>query len=274
MTALSDIAFDLLERIRERQPVVHHMTNWVTIYDCANVVKVLGGSPIMAHAPEEAREMTGIASALVLNIGTLTVELVEAMKKSALCANEKGIPVVLDACGAGASKLRDQKCFELLDKTRIAVIKGNASEVARLAGEAVKTKGVDAGEVQADLRKLAADLAGQRDCTVVITGQEDIISDGKNSYLVRNGDPMMGRIVGTGCMAASVIGTFVAVEADTAYAAAAGLVCYEVAAELATATSQGPGTFKEMFYDALFNLDRGTVAKMQKLELIEGDNAD
>ncbi|MFH1093699.1 MAG: hydroxyethylthiazole kinase, partial [Candidatus Omnitrophota bacterium] len=136
-------AFGLLERVRKEKPVIHHLTNWVTIYDCANVVKVFGASPVMAHAPEEVAQMSGIASALVLNIGTLTLDLIKAMKIAAQSANKKSIPVVLDACGAGATDLRDQSCFELMDQCRIDIIKGNASEIARLAGESVKTKGVD-----------------------------------------------------------------------------------------------------------------------------------
>src|SRR5512136_1498627 len=170
--------FDLLERVRQQRPLVHHLTNWVTIYDCAQVLKTLGASPVMAHAREEAAVMAQIASAVVLNIGTLTVDLVEAMKLAARSANQKGIPVVLDACGAGATALRDRKCQELLNEARIDVIKGNASEVARVGGESVRTRGVDATEVHADLAQLAEKLADQRQATVVVTGKVDIATDG------------------------------------------------------------------------------------------------
>src|ERR1035441_7630774 len=166
--SMKPIPYDLLARVRQQKPVVHHLTNWVTIYDCAQVVKTLGASPVMAHAREEAAEMAQIASALVLNIGTLTVDFVEAMKLAAQSANQKGIPVVLDVCGAGATTLRDQKCLELLDEVRIDLIKGNASEVARIGGESVKTRGVDAAEVGGDLVLLAVKLAQQRKATVVI----------------------------------------------------------------------------------------------------------
>src|SRR5512136_1950706 len=111
--------FDLLERVRQQRPLVHHLTNWVTIYDCAQVVKTLGASPVMAHAREEVAEMRQMASALVLNIGTLTVDFVEAMKLAARSANQKGIPLVLDVCGAGATGLRDRKSLELLHEVRI-----------------------------------------------------------------------------------------------------------------------------------------------------------
>jgi hydroxyethylthiazole kinase len=260
-------AYELLKKIKEQKPVVHHLTNWVTIYDCANVVKVLGGSPVMAHAPQEVAEMAGIASALVLNIGTLTVDFVEAMKIAAESANKKNIPVVLDVCGAGATKLRDQKCFELLDSSHISIIKGNASEIARIGGHAVQTKGVDAGNVSANLADLAGSLAKSRNCTVVITGREDIVSNGEKCYRIKNGHPMMANIVGTGCMAASVIGTFAAVDTDYVRSSASALVCFEIAAELAVQKSQGPGTFKEQLFDALYNLDKATIDSMQKVEL-------
>jgi len=257
--------YKLLERVRAQKPLVHHLTNWVTIYDCANVVKVFGASPVMAHAKEEVEEMAGIASALVLNIGTLTPDFIESMKLAAKSANKKNIPVVLDVCGAGATKLRDEKCLELLNTVRIDVIKGNSSEVARVAGENVKTKGVDAVQVEKDLITVAKSLAAKRRCTVVITGKEDIVTDGSNVYLVKNGHEMMSKIVGTGCMAASVIGTFAAVENDLAKAAAAGLCCYEIAAELAAKDSKGAGTFKEKFFDCIHNLNGEQIEKMERI---------
>jgi hydroxyethylthiazole kinase len=246
--------------------VVHHLTNWVTIYDCAQVVKTLGASPVMAHAREEVAEMAQIASALVLNIGTLTVDFVEAMKLAAHSANKKGIPVILDVCGAGATALRDRKSLELLNEVRIDVIKGNASEVARISGESVKTRGVDATEVSGDLVALAEKLAAQRKATVVITGKVDITTDGRQTYLVKNGHPLMTHVVGTGCMATSVIGAFAAVEADLSLASACALACYEIAAELAAEKASGPASFKERLFDCLYNLDRPTVDRMQRID--------
>lgn len=262
---MSANASDVLEKVRTEKPVIHHLTNWVTIYDCANIVKVFGASPVMAHAKEEVADMAGIASALVLNIGTLTTDFVEAMKLAAIAANRKGIPVVLDVCGAGATKLRDDKCFEILDEVKVDIIKGNASEIARIAGENVQTKGVDAAAVEKNLQELASGLARKRNCTIVITGIEDIVTDGKRVVLVKNGHPMMASIVGTGCMATSVIGTFAAVEKDLVAASVAGLVCYEVAAEIAVQEAKGPGTFKEKLYDAVYSLDADTVKRMQRV---------
>ena len=260
-------AYAVLEKVRTQRPLVHHLTNWVTIYDCANIVKVFGASPVMAHAPEEVAEMSAMAAALVLNIGTLTTDFVESMKIAARAANRKGIPVVLDVCGAGATRFRDDKSFELLNEAKIDVIKGNASEVARIAGENVRTKGVDGGAVGKDLTEIAVEFAGARDCTVVITGKDDIVTDGCATYIVMNGHPMMGNIVGTGCMAASVVGTFCAVESDLARAAAAGLCCFGVAAELAAKGRLGPASFKERLFDCAYSLTQVQVESMQRIEI-------
>jgi hydroxyethylthiazole kinase len=259
-------AYDLLERVRQQKPVVHHLTNWVTAYDCAQVVKTLGASPVMAHAPEEVAEMAHIAAALVLNIGTLSVDFGEAMKLAAQSANPKRIPVILDACGAGATALRDRKCLELLEEARIDVIKGNASEVARISGESVRTRGVDATEIGADLAMLAKRLANQRHATVVVTGKVDLVTDGNTTYRIGNGHPMMTHVVGTGCMASSVVGAFAAVESDLSLAAACALTCYGIAAEVAAEGASGPATFKARLFDCLYHLDQKTVDRLQKLE--------
>lgn len=255
-----------LEQVREKRPLVHHITNWVTIYDCANIVKVLGAAPVMAHALQEAADMTALSSSLVLNIGTLTEELIEAMKIAGRKANEKKIPVVLDACGAGATPFRDMKCFELLDDIAVDVIKGNVSEIARLAGEKVVTRGVDAGSVDKDIVAVAGSLAAARKCLVAVTGKTDIVTDSTVLYKVHNGHEMMAKVVGTGCMAASVIGAFVGASKDLAAAAAAGLCCLGIAAECAAEQARGPASFKELLFDSLFLLDAQTVKERQKVE--------
>lgn len=257
---------EILEKVRLQKPLVHHLTNWVTIYDCANIVKVFGASPVMAHAQEEVEDMASIASSLVLNIGTLTTDFVRAMMQAATAANRKGIPVVLDVCGAGATSFRDAKCFEILDRATVNIIKGNASEIARIAGAGIKTKGVDATATGLNLASLARELARERGCTVVVTGREDIVTDGDRLILISNGHPLMAEIVGTGCMAASVIGTFAAVEEDHVAASAAGLACYEIAAEIAAKLARGPGSFKEMLFDAVYSLDADTIRRMQRID--------
>ncbi len=252
----------LLERVRSEKPLVHHITNWVTIYDCASMTRAFGALPVMAHAAEEAADMARLASSLVLNIGTLTPALVEAMIIAGRSANDKGVPVVLDAVGVGATPLRDDAAFKLLDRVRIAVIKGNASEIARLAGHKTVTKGVETTDVAGDHAAIARTLASSRKAVAVITGAVDIVAGQGTVYAVRNGSPMMGAIVGTGCMAASVIGAFAAVEKDYARASAAALACYGIAGSIAAEGAKGPGSFKAAFYDAVWNLDAGTVERM------------
>jgi len=258
--------YGILEKVRTQKPLVHHLTNWVTIYDCANIVKVLGASPVMAHAKEESGDMAKLGSSLVLNIGTLTPDFIESMKVAAKSANKKGIPVILDVCGAGATPFRDEKSFELLDGVRVDVIKGNASEIARIAGENVQTKGVDSVDVEKDLIDIARQLAKKRNATVVITGKEDIVADKDRHYIVKNGHELMAHVVGTGCMASSVIGTFCAVEKDLAKASAAALACFGIAGELAAKESKGPGSFKESLFDNIYRLDKDTIEKMQRIE--------
>ena len=210
--------------------------------------------------------MAAIASALVLNIGTLTPELIDSMIVAGKSANKKGIPVVLDAVGVGATRLRDEEALKLLNSIKIDIIKGNASEIAKLAGENVVTKGVESTKVDANLVEIAKKLANVHKSTVVITGKRDIVTDGKKVYFVNNGHEMMGCIVGTGCMAASIIGAFAGVEKDYTKAAAYALASYGIAGELAAAKSKGPGTFKENFYDEAYNLDSKKIEQRAKIE--------
>lgn len=260
--------YNLLKKIKKEKPLVHHITNWVTIYDCANITRAIGALPVMAHSKEESSDMSKIANALVLNIGTLTSSLIESMKLAGSSANKKNIPIVLDAVGVGATKLRDDKAFELLNEIKINIIKGNASEIAKLAGENVATKGVEATEVNADLVEIAEKLAKQKNAVVVITGKNDIIANSNETYIVKNGHKMMSSIVGTGCMAASIIASFAAVEKNYAKAAASALVCFGIAGELAAKEAKGPGTFKENFYDEIYNLDEEKIDSMKRFEKV------
>ncbi|MDR0676338.1 MAG: hydroxyethylthiazole kinase [Elusimicrobiota bacterium] len=261
--------YNLLKKVRENKPLIHHITNFVTIYDCANIVKVFGGSPVMAHAKEEAGDMTTIASALVLNIGTLTSDIIESMKLSAKAANKKGIPIIFDVCGAGATSFRDKSCFDIIENNKIDIIKGNASEIAKIAGENVQTKGVDSTQIDSDLKLVSQKLASKYDSTVVITGETDIISDKNETLFVKNGNKMMAEIVGTGCMAASVIATFASIEKDLKVATVSGLVCFEIASEIAAEKSKnlGVGSFKVNLFDAVYNLDEKSIKEKMRIAL-------
>lgn len=258
----------LHERIRKQKPLVHHITNWVTIYDCANIVRAVGALPVMAHAKEEVEQMTSIAGALVLNIGTLTPKLIESMMLAGKKSNELGHPIVLDAVGVGATDLRTDSAKRLLDELQVDILKGNSSEIATLAGIEAETKGVEAISAGKSSKEIAKTLAKKLENVVVITGKQDTVSDGRRTYLIDNGHDMMGSIVGTGCMVASVIGAFAAVEEDYALASAAALSFFGIAGELASEKARGPGSYKEMFYDEIYNLDRDKLRKMQKITLV------
>ncbi|HPS88248.1 MAG TPA: hydroxyethylthiazole kinase [Spirochaetota bacterium] len=264
----------LLNEIRTKQPLIHHITNWVTIFNCAQAVKSLGASPVMAHAPEEAAEITSISSALVLNIGTLTEDIIESMLVSAKAAAEKKIPVVLDICGAGASSMRNSACIKLISSGNISIIKGNASEVSCVAGLNVTTKGVDSTEVSFDLPEVARDLSDRLSCIVVITGKKDYIAGGGKFYTVDNGSELMGKVVGTGCMAASMIGCFAAVlPGDLPAACAAALSAWGIAGEKASEKSSGAGTFLVYIFDELSSLTEEDILRGKKITEIKNSQA-
>lgn len=262
---MTDIG-EMFRKVREVKPLVHHITNMVTVSECANVTLVTGGLPIMAHAPEEVAEMVAHAGALVLNIGTLTPAQVDAMVLAAKRANELGLPVVLDPVGAGATRLRSESAKRLLAETQIQIIKGNAAEVAILAGGMAEIKGVESIHVSGDVAQLAAQLARAAGTVVAVTGAVDLVTDGRRLVSVRNGHPLMGTVVGTGCMTASVMGCFAAVEPDALSAAVAALVTFNVAAELAAPAAQGPASFREKLFDALYRLDAAVVEEMKQTE--------
>lgn len=259
----------MLEAIKERKPLIHHITNWVTIYDCANITRAIGALPVMAHAKEEVQEMVAISSALVLNIGTLTSKLVDAMILAGKKANELNIPIVLDAVGVGATTLRTDKALEILNNIHVDVIKGNSSEIATIGGIEAKTRGVEAVDVSSDLKFIAKEVAEKNNSVVVITGKEDIISDNKRGYIVKNGHEMLSKLVGTGCMVASVIGCFIAVEKDYINAATGALACFGIAGELAAKRAKGPGSYKELFYDEIYNLNFRVIEEMNNIEEVK-----
>jgi len=247
----SQVFSDIFARAREQHPLVHHITNYVTVNDCANITIAAGGAPVMADAREEAEEMAGFAGALVLNIGTLNPGIIESMILAGKVANERKIPVILDPVGAGATRLRTESTRRLLDELAIAIIKGNAGEIGVLAGAEAKVRGVDSAGLSGDPVTITRTFARETGSTVVMSGATDIVSDGKRVLLVENGHPMMGGISGTGCMATSVTGVMAAVEKDRVMAAAAALAAFGLAGELAVAASRGPGSFKPALFDAM-----------------------
>jgi hydroxyethylthiazole kinase len=232
-----------LKVMRERVALVHHITNWVTIEGCAQVTRRWGCLPVMAHAHEEVREMVGLASALVLNIGTLTRDLVDTMLEAATAANAKGIPVVLDAVGVGATKFRTTQAARLLAQSRIDVIKGNAGEIASLAGVSAEVRGVESINVAGDIGAAARDLAKKHKSVVVVSGSTDIVTDGARGLVLKCGHPIMGTVVGTGCMSSSTVGCFVSVGPGHLELAAHAMAAFGTAGSRAVSKSRGPGDF-------------------------------
>ncbi|GCE23783.1 hydroxyethylthiazole kinase [Dictyobacter kobayashii] len=258
----------LLTRIRERKPLVHHITNMVVMNDTANITLAIGALPVMAHAPEEVEEMVGLAGALVLNIGTLTVEQIESMLLAGKRANERGIPIVLDPVGAGATRFRTQNALRLLSELRIAVLRGNAAEIGALVGVEGETRGVEsisAGAAPAVIARTASNNFG---CTVAITGVHDVIVDGERTAEVANGHPLLGSITGSGCMATSLVGAFLAVESDPWQATIAALVAMGIAGEVAAPMAGGPGTFRSHLLDAVAALSYEQLCEQQRVSFV------
>jgi len=242
----------LIDEIRKRKPLIHHITNYVTVYDCAQAVISCGALPVMADAVEECAEMTGYADALVLNIGTLNSLQINSMIESGKAANKKGIPVVLDPVGAGATKFRRDMVEKLLKEFRIDVIKGNAAEIALVAGASSQMKGVESIGNYDGISESAILAAKSTGSVIVVTGKTDIVTNGIDVYEISNGHETMGKIVGTGCMSASVIASHCAVEKNYALASAQALCVYGLAGEKASGKSNTPMIFKAHFMDALY----------------------
>jgi hydroxyethylthiazole kinase len=256
-----------LRTLRERKPLVHQITNYVVMNETANTTLALGALPVMAHAAQEVEEMASAAGALVLNIGTLSDHWVEAMLLAGAAANRAGVPIVLDPVGAGATEYRTETARRLLDALEIAVVRGNAAEVATLAGRRAEIRGVEAIGASGSPAELAQAAARALGCIAAVTGVVDHVSDGERSHAIANGHQLLGTVSGTGCMATSVTGCFLAVRPDGPLEAAAeALVALGVAGEEAAREAKGPGTFHAALYDALFSLDPETIDARARVE--------
>ncbi|MCF8061789.1 MAG: hydroxyethylthiazole kinase [Deltaproteobacteria bacterium] len=243
-----------LQAVRNVKPLVHNITNYVVMNVTANALLAAGASPVMAHAVEEVEEMVSLAGALVLNIGTLSPAWIDAMLLAGRRANERGIPVILDPVGSGATSFRTETAKRILMDIKIGVVRGNASEVLSLISAESTTKGVDSVHGVDEAAETALRLAADLSTTLVITGAEDLVTDGNRILRVQNGHELMGRITGSGCMATALIGAFHAVDEDPVEASATALAFFGLAGERAAAESRGPGTFQASLLDALYGL--------------------
>lgn len=261
-----------IDQVRAERPLVHHITNYVTVNDCANACLAIGASPVMADAVDEAESMVSIAQSLVLNIGTLNVTKVEAMMVAGRKANALGIPVVFDPVGVGATPFRNRIAAELMCQIRMAVVRGNISEICSLGGEAVRTKGVDAGQADAKVaEEVASMLAKKWHATVVISGETDIITDGKRVMHIRNGCTEMSDITGSGCMCTTLVGAFVGAHPEDPFgASAAAMLSMGIAGERAWRSygHQGLGHFHMGILDELGSMSASVMETEGKYDIL------
>ena len=267
-----------IENVRKTVPLVHNITNYVTVNDVANVLLACGGSPIMSDEPKDVVDITAICGGLNINIGTLNVRTIEGMFVAGKKSNELGHPVLLDPVGAGASALRTDTAVKLLEESKFDVIRGNISEIKTLALGSGTTKGVDADVADAVTEEnldsavaFAKDFAKKMECIVAITGAIDLVSDGEKCYVIRNGRPEMGKITGTGCQLSGMMTAFVVANPDAKLEAAAAAVCaMGLAGEIGFSRMQegdGNSTYRNRIIDAIYNMDGETLDKGANYEV-------
>jgi len=258
--------YSLVEKIRNKSPVVHNITNYVVMNNTANALLAIGASPVMAHAGEEMEEMVGIAQALVINIGTLSEKWISSMFDAMHHAARKNIPVILDPVGAGATSLRTRTARELIARNPPAIIRGNASEIMALADDKTKTKGVDSAASADKAIALAQKISATYKCVVCVSGATDYIVEEKKIARVGNGHPLMTRVTGLGCTASALCGAFAAVEKSFFAATAGAMAVMGIAGEMAAGKADGPGSLQMHFLDNLYRLSADDIKQRLKME--------
>ena len=269
---------EYLENVRNTVPLVHNITNYVTINDVANVLLACGGSPIMSDEAEDVEDITSVCGGLNINIGTLHKTSIEGMFRAGKKANELGHPVLLDPVGAGASALRTNTALGLMKELKLAVIRGNISEIKTLALGSGTTKGVDADVADAVTEEsldeavaFVKKFAEETGTIITVTGAIDLVSDGKTCYVIRNGRPEMGKITGTGCQLSGMMTAYVTANPDHPLEAAAAAVCVMgLAGEIGWSRMQegdGNATYRNRIIDAIYNMTGEELEKGAKYEI-------
>lgn len=257
---------EALLRLRGEAPLVHNITNYVVMNTTANALLAIGASPVMAHAPQEVEEMVGLARALVLNIGTLSEAWIDAMLLAGRAARARGIPIVLDPVGAGATSYRTTTARRLLAELSPTIVRGNASEIRALVSDLAKTRGVDSVHASEESLDAAQALSEAHGCVVSVSGATDIIVSGRSFARVQNGAPIMTRVTGMGCTASALTGAFAAVASSPFFAAVQAMATLGVAGELAAERSVGPGSFQVQLFDALSELAADQLERRARVE--------
>ncbi|HEY5955869.1 MAG TPA: hydroxyethylthiazole kinase [Polyangiaceae bacterium] len=261
---MTTLAEDVAQ-IRHISPLVHNITNYVVMNVTANALLAIGASPVMAHAVEEVEEMAGIAGALVLNIGTLSTHWIDAMLLAGSVARARGIPIILDPVGAGATHLRTRVTLQLLADLSPKILRGNASEILALVSNEGGTKGVDSVHQVDDAILAGKQLAERYGCVVSISGKVDVIVDSTRIARVDNGHPLMARVTGSGCIATVLTGAFAAINGSAFDAAVHAMALSGICGEMAAKDAPGPGTYSVRFLDALHSVTERQLHDMQRL---------
>ena len=267
-----------IDQVRKTLPLVHNITNYVTVNDVANVLLACGGSPIMSDEPDDVADITSICGGLNINIGTLNKNSIEGMFIAGKKANELHHIVLLDPVGAGASALRTNTAVKIMDEIKCDVIRGNISEIKTLALGSGTTKGVDADVADAvteenlsQMVTFTKDFAKKANAIIAITGAIDLVADANSCYVIRNGRPEMGKITGTGCQLSGMMTAFLVANPDNKLAAAAAAVCtMGLAGEIGWSRMQegdGNSTYRNRIIDAIYNMDGATLDKGANYEL-------
>lgn len=263
MEKIHRMMIEALQNVRKKKPLIHNITNYVTVNACANIELAIGASPIMADEIEEVCDIASVASALVINIGTLNSRTVESMIKAGKRANDRGIPVVLDPVGAGASGYRNKTAMKIMKEVSVSILRGNLSEIAFVCGMSVNTKGVDAAMSDIenkDAVEIAIKTSNKYNCVTALTGATDIVSDGSSTYAIKNGHEMLSRVTGTGCMATALVGAFSGVNTNYLVASTAAIACMGIAGEISYELNgaKGVGSFNTGLFDAVSSLNAET----------------
>ncbi len=265
MEEIGEIGSQILKAVRKENPLIHNITNYVVMNYTANALLAFGASPIMAHASEEVEEIVSMARALVLNIGTLTKEWINSMILAGEKASQLGIPIILDPVGSGATTFRTDSVKRIINKCKIDVIRGNASEILSLCHQGFNPKGVDTIHSVEDAMAPAKGLAKELQTTICITGPVDLVTDGDRVVRVSNGHEMMSLVTGTGCTATAIIGAFLAMGKDPVNSAAGGLAFWGLSGEMAAKKTSAPGSFMISMLDALYEITPSDLKSKSKI---------
>jgi hydroxyethylthiazole kinase len=255
-----------LQKIRKESPLIHNITNYVVMNNTANALLAIGAYPVMAHAVEEVEEMTRLANALVINIGTLSAEWIKSMIKAGKEALRRKIPVVLDPVGSGATTYRTNSVQKLIHEIRPTIIRGNASEIRSLILSGPSTKGVDSQHRPHEILDLCKELSLLTGSVIAVSGQEDIIIHGKFLTKIQNGHPLMTKVTGMGCTSSALAGAFASVNKSPFQAAVNAMALMGIAGEMAAERAMGPGTFQQIFIDILYSIKESDIDQRIKLK--------